>query len=1223
MSEPIDHEPVEGMPEEIEMGGLVLRPGDFVDMYRYERPVGKGGMAFVLLARDPGGQPVALKVLKASRMRTGLARFRREFRALSRLDHPNIIGVESWGDIHGHPYLAMEYVDGVDLHLAIRRMSRRPADVRWPWVEDVLIQLARALGHLSRRGLVHRDLKPSNVLITRDGVCKLTDFGIVKDLDPDRDPVVSTTLVGTWAYASPEQIAGDPIDHRSDLYSLGVILYAMLTGRRPFAAENMAGYLELHRSKLPTPPSQLVPDVPPVLEQICLRLLAKSPQDRLQSASEILEALLADEPDTSPEVEAGATGWSPPLVGRQEALSAGSEALARLSRSEGGVLLFEGAEGSGRSRVLSAVVAEARRRGLPVHEARITASEGAFEALLRVSQQIGQELGGQVPPELARAIARFALGRGRMPGDARYQLYDGVRTALQSLLARGPQVLALDDLHHAPAPFLDLLNYLVRTLAAREGQPLLVLGAGRAEASRAEGPPPEAGSYAAFRSGRDLGLIPRVHPLLPLTRGQVGELLAGVVGEGGGLEGLVGLLHRQSDGDPLFVVEFVRGLMQRGVLAPRPGGGWRLTLDPAELSSDRLALPPGLRQAIRERLAPLGEDVRVVLEVCAVAGRELDLEVLLDVVELLAEEEARAHGEDDPTEVTQEAGPLGAPAPTSAPVVVRHGPDRWMDALDLAIDAGLLEERRGALGSRVDFAQRQVGEVVALDLPADARARLHRRLAAALELRYADSPVAAEAIGEHYRLAGDAARAFTYLVQAAVGLHERALLTEAGALVRRARALQGQAGALVATGPVAGTALALDQVEAALLFNQGAWDEAARALDALRRRATGLGRPADAGDAAVQYGITLRRLDRAAEGEEVIRSVLVDARQRHDRRLELRALHALAGAAWARGDLDGCERLASQGLVGTTDPDMAEGRAGILLALTAVQASKGQLAAAVAGLSEAEELLRGLREKKTRASVLCNLSEVLHWKGELVAAEARGAEALALARDLVYRVVEVSALRCRAMARLDLGALGPARLDLEHGLAIARELGMAEEEVPIRFHLARVALKEEDPATAEVHLVAARAAAGRADPESFGPSVAALLARALAQQGFRDEARLVLASAAGATERLHAPRRTELLLLLAFAWHALRDDTAALPVVRQACQMAESFGFRTWALHSWSLLAHLATDDAEARRAREAGAAIARGVLATLPPESATAFRRQSSIVRLLGAPLL
>jgi len=1221
VTEPSTNSDPKGVPTEIEMGGLVLRPGDFVDMYRYERPAGRGGMAFVLLARDPSGQPVALKILKSSRMRTGLARFRREFRALSRLDHPNIIRVESWGDIYGHPYLAMEYVDGVDLHLAIRRMVKRPAEVRWPWVEDVLVQLARALGHLSRRGLVHRDLKPSNVLITKDGTCKLTDFGIVKDLDPSNDPMVSTTLVGTWAYASPEQIAGDPIDHRSDLYSLGVILYAMLTGRRPFAAKNMAGYLDLHRSQVPIPPSTLVPDVPPQLEQICLRLLAKSPRDRFQSAAEVLEILLVDEPETDAESLPGPQAWMPPLVGRAETLSAAGEAVSRLTRSEGGVLLIEGVEGRGRSRVLSAVVADARHRGLPVYMARVSATEGSFEALLRLSREIGRELGGEVPPELARAITRFARGRGRLPGDARYLLYDGVRTAINRLLERGPQIIALDDLHDAPAPLIDLLAFLVRSLVTRDGQPLLVIGAARAEAHRFDDDATESSTYAAFRAGRDLGLHPRVLTLDPLSSDDVVQLMAELVGPGTGAQTLAALLYHQTSGDPLFVVEFVRGLMQRGVLAAREGGGWRLDIDPAHLTVDRLALPPGLRQAIRQRLSPLGDDGRALLEVCAVAGRELDLEVLLDVVELGAEQETAQQERDDPTEISSEPADTGPIKP--APIMPLHGEDRWMDALDQVIDAGLLVEHRGALESRVAFAQRQVADVVYDDLPVDARKCLHRRLGAGLELRYAESPVAAEAIGEHFHQAGDAARAFTYLVQAAVGLLERSLLTEAGALVKRARAVQTEAAKLLSEDEQARALLALDQVEAELRYNQGEWDEAARALDTLRRRATSLGQDRIAGEATVQYGTTLRRLNRADEGERAIRDVLVQARMRHDRGLELRALHALAGAAFARGDLDGCEHLASQGLVGTVSPSMAAGRAGILLALTVVQASKGQLASAIAGLSEAEELLRSLSEKKTRASVLCNLSEVLYWRGELVAAEARGDEAVALARDLVYRVVEASALRARAMARLDGGALQQARADLDQALDIARELGMAEEEVPIRFHLARIDLKQDNPSNAEQHLVAARAAAARADPESFGPSVAALLARALALQQCRDEARLVLAEAAGAVDHLYAPRRTELLLLLANAWHALGDDAAALPVLRLACRTAESFQFRTWALHGWSLLSEIAQDPDEADRARQSGAAIARGLLATLPPDRGVAFRHLASVVRLLGPPLL
>ncbi len=1234
MTDPTPTRAPDGTPIEIEMGGLTLKPGDSIDAYRYERPAGKGGMAWVLLARDPGGNPVALKVLKASRMRTGLTRFRREFRALSRLDHPNIIRVESWGDIHGHPYLAMEYIDGVDLHTAIRKMVRRPPPVRWPWVEDVLVQLLRALGHLSRRGLVHRDLKPSNVLITREGVCKLTDFGIVKDLDPSRDPFVSSTLVGTWAYASPEQIAGEQIDHRSDLYSLGIILYAMLTGRRPFAATDMRGYLEQHRAQKPTPPHQLDATVPEHLERVCMRLLEKSPRDRFQSASEVLEQLLADEPETDPEGSVATPSWQPPLVGRQGALDVAAEALARLTRSQGGVLLLEGPEGAGRSRLLDAIAQQARRQGLPVYSARFAAGEGAFVGMLRLARDVGRELGGDAPPELGRAIASFAQGRGKLPGDARYQLFDGVRTALSRLLDRGPQILALDDLQEAPGPLLDLLGYLVRSLVARDGRPLLVLAAARAGGERRDDQ--AAQGYAAFRSGKDLGLTPETVHLDPLSLDDVSALTADLLGQGPGARALATRLHGATGGDPLFVVEFVRSLIQRGVVTIREGGRAVLTVDPAELTPERLGLPPGLRHAIRERLAPLDEAERTLLEVIALAGREVDLEVVLDVVELMSggaelpgDGALPDHSEPDtqadlPTEelaVELDTAPLVAPIE----VLELDEGDRWMDALDSLIAEGLVVERGMGVGSAVDLAQRQIGEVVAGDMLDDQRAELHRRLAAALELRFADSPVAAEAIGEHYRLAGETVRAWSYLSRAAIRLLERSLLAEADALVERARAIQDLARAGVPPHEDAAwqlQALELDEVEAELLVNQGDWEAAARALEKLRDRALALDQPRMAATAAIKLGTVMRRIGRSEEGEALIQDILVDARKRHDRPLALTALQGLAGAAWARGDLDACERLASQGLVGATDPDLAEGRAGILLALTAVQASKGQLAAAIAGLAEAEELLRGLREKKTRANVLVNLAEMLTWKGDLAAAVARADEALSLSRDLVYRVVESSALRSRAIPTIAMGDTARARLDLEHGLAIARELGITEEEVPMRFHLGRCAMMDGDPATAETHLIAARAAAIKADPESFGPAIEALLADALARQGHEEEARRVLAGARDELGRLHAPRRTELLLLVAQAHVALGELDEAVDTARVAARTADSFHFRTWALRAWSLLAHHAPAD-EAARARATGAALARELLASLPPDRAVSFRKQLSVVRLLGAPLL
>ena len=160
------------------------------------------------------------------------------------MHHPNVIEVDSYGDVYGHPYIAMEYIQGSDLHKEIRGFRERSLNDRWTRVRQILIDLSKGLEHIHSHGVVHRDLKPSNILVDSDGRCVITDFGIVKELNSDVEK--STALVGTWAYASPEPITGQELDHRSDLYSLGVILYAMLCSRRPFAASNMAGYSKLH-----------------------------------------------------------------------------------------------------------------------------------------------------------------------------------------------------------------------------------------------------------------------------------------------------------------------------------------------------------------------------------------------------------------------------------------------------------------------------------------------------------------------------------------------------------------------------------------------------------------------------------------------------------------------------------------------------------------------------------------------------------------------------------------------------------------------------------------------------------------------------------------------------------------------------------------------------------------------------------------------------------------
>ena len=445
---------------EIEMGGITLRPGDRIGSYRYERPIGRGGMADVLLAYDPSNQPMALKVLKASKFKTGRRRFRREFRALAKLHHPNVIQVDSFGDIYGHPYFAMEYVEGIDLHKTIRAFRHQPLQIRWRQTGKILTDISKGLAYIHSHGLIHRDLKPSNVLITKQGLCKITDFGIVKSL-AEGDAQVSTTLVGTWAYASPEQISGQPLDHRSDLYSLGIILYAMLTGRRPFAADNMAGYMKLHCEAPPKLPTDFIPEIPSKLEHICLKLLQKSPQDRLQAANEILEMLGQTSTKNNPSAGQQQGPARIPLGGRQKVFDQLNTHFQQLREGKGALIVLAAPEGFGKSRMLTEVKKTIQKQDFPVFKNTISPNKGPFESALQLAYHIAKESGNI---KLNSAINTFEKAKGNVDADLRHQLFDYIRETLSKLLEERPQVFLLDDIQHSQSSLKELIHYLSKTL---------------------------------------------------------------------------------------------------------------------------------------------------------------------------------------------------------------------------------------------------------------------------------------------------------------------------------------------------------------------------------------------------------------------------------------------------------------------------------------------------------------------------------------------------------------------------------------------------------------------------------------------------------------------------------------------------------------------------------------------------------------------------------------
>ncbi|MDQ2996533.1 MAG: protein kinase, partial [Chloroflexota bacterium] len=255
--------------------------------YKLLEAIGHGGMSTVYKAyQESLDRYVAVKVLMSNRDPQFAARFKREARAIAALQHHNILPIYDSGEHNGLLYFVMQYVDtGVTLH---DRLGQPIAPTE---VLRLIGHVLSALEYAHTRGIIHRDIKPANILMPSPSWALLADFGIAKLLNDSQHLTMTGFIIGTAAYMAPEQAAGKPIDARTDLYSLGVVLYEMLTGRVPFDAETPMAMLTMHVYEPPPQPRVLNPDLSPLLEALLLRALEKDPNRRYQTAAEMMAEL--------------------------------------------------------------------------------------------------------------------------------------------------------------------------------------------------------------------------------------------------------------------------------------------------------------------------------------------------------------------------------------------------------------------------------------------------------------------------------------------------------------------------------------------------------------------------------------------------------------------------------------------------------------------------------------------------------------------------------------------------------------------------------------------------------------------------------------------------------------------------------------------------------------------------------------------------------------------
>lgn len=609
----------------------VLTEREQIGSYRVLRPIATGGTAEVYEVQDPAsGERLALKQLVAPAL---LDRFDREFEAMTRLNHPSVVRVYHYGfsgDDH-LPWMTMELVRGLPAVAAIKRAGRPGSDERTHEVLRVGYHVARALQYVHDRQLVHRDLKSANVLVLPDDRVKLIDFGAAALLDPATGLTTDNEFIGTVDYASPEQIACRPMGARSDLYSLGVLLFRLATGKRPFDSDDPEQLARMHQYEPPPNPRAEAPGLSEPLAELIVSLLQKSPSSRPASAEAVAHRLeeLRGRPFSMRSRLAIHEGSAAIRhVEHRKVWAHLTEAwLAMAGGAKGrpAMVLVDGDDGSDRVRFLDEVKAEATERGIWSHHVSLANGRPlqrlieAFRLFAEASRVVtaspgsGPPMGGRgwVPDVVELHNGSDASGVPALPvSDVpvdRTQLRAQILDAVHARTSDAPVLILVSELHFADVTTVELLSVIRRAAVEQHLALHLVCSV---QTSALGGSP--LGGEIERRFGDGLRLS-----LAPLSQRDVAVAVGHLLGRRPPPAELARRLHAATAGQPLYVEDAVADLVQQGTVE---ADGNRLAW--ADSSMD-LAAPKSSVAAAEQLLVGLPLVFRRVLEVMVV-GEEFD-----------------------------------------------------------------------------------------------------------------------------------------------------------------------------------------------------------------------------------------------------------------------------------------------------------------------------------------------------------------------------------------------------------------------------------------------------------------------------------------------------------------------------------------------------------------------------------------------------------------------